>query len=627
MNRSIFTFLLLTFFTFQLQAQVAFWEDFSNGMPDNFVLVDGDGNTPAPNVSYVDKAWVVNAAGSATSTSWYSPAGTSDDWMITSEITIPTVAADVDLLLTWSELAPDKDYLDGYLLKISTSGSPDVDSFVTVMTTEEAANELTTRSLDLKPYMGMTVRFAYVNNSNDKFLLFIDDIEVNGFSDEFLDLALVDNLSPAFSEGKTMSFGVFCSGNYTESFDVTYTVNGGDPITESITPASAFYHGSTVDITLANPLPAGKLNINAIVSNVNGLAADADPTNDTLSFTMIVYDKEQAFARNSLFEVFTSSTCGPCKPGNEKVKTIVGGMDDKPILLKYQQNFPGTGDPYTTAETVERRNHYGINAIPTTQIDGLGKTLNPNSLVLSDITTAQAEPALANITASYQIDPENQSIRVFGSYTAIVDLDGANMMIAIKELTTTKNVKSNDETEFDNVVKKLWNGTAGVDLAGKVAGTTYDFDYTYEFKGDYKLPTDGQAANNINHDIQHSVEDFENLAASVFIEVQDESYILQAMEADMVVGTNDIVALNDVKTYPNPSTDYLTIDYTTTESMPLSIQVVDMAGRLVLTQNLGKVPVGAHSQTIDLTSLVNGSYDISILSGNKGFSTTFVVAK
>ena len=41
---------------------------------------------------------------------------------------------------------------------------------------------------------------------------------------------------------------------------------------------------------------------------------------------------------------------------------------------------------------------------------------------------------------------------------------------------------------------------------------------TYTFQGNYRLPSNGQAANIIDHTKEHSVENFENLRAVVWIQ-------------------------------------------------------------------------------------------------------------
>ncbi|HHB79736.1 MAG TPA: T9SS type A sorting domain-containing protein [Saprospiraceae bacterium] len=629
MNRLFFTFFLSLFALLSgVQAQEVYFEDFSNGMPDDYILVDRDGNTPASGVSFVTDAWVISSTGAAMSTSWYTPAGTSDDWMITSEIDLPEVDSNKTLFLTWAELTPDPDYRDGYDLMINTTGQTNPDSFVNLITVPQAQTSWTVKTYDLSAYQGMAARFAYVNTSNDKYLLLIDDIAIKAYGEN--DMAVLTNLNPNYTlvgnklKVEVGSFGAAAAANC----DLSYSIDGGDTVTANINLSGlSLLETKEVEHPVAPTMTAGLHSVKMWVSNVNG-GIDVDLTNDTLTFDIVVYDESVYTDRNTVLEVFTSSTCPPCKPGNAKIASVVGGMDVKPILLKYQQDFPGTGDPYATDETVARRDFYDISAVPTTQIDGLFKTLNPNDLVVGDITSAQAVGALVDIEASYELDSANQSIHVYGSYTPRVNLvNGTKMILAIKEWTTKKNKKSNGETQFDNVVKKLYNGIEGIDVSGKEAGTVYPFDYTYQFNGNYRLPSNGQEANRIDHAIEHSVENFNNLGASIIFESSRDQYILQAGEAGFVVGLTDLVALKDLNIYPNPSADFLNVSFATSERLPITIQVLDLSGKVLISQKLGELAKGAYQHTLDLSKLVNGTYDVTILSGSTGISSTFTVVK
>ena len=79
------------------QAQTIFQEDFNGVSPlTNWTLINVDGRTPAANVAFVNDAWVTREDFDTTgvgdevavSTSWYSPAGASDDYLITPAIAL-----------------------------------------------------------------------------------------------------------------------------------------------------------------------------------------------------------------------------------------------------------------------------------------------------------------------------------------------------------------------------------------------------------------------------------------------------------------------------------------------------------------------------------------------------------
>ncbi|MBL4657754.1 MAG: T9SS type A sorting domain-containing protein, partial [Flavobacteriales bacterium] len=171
-------------------AVVNFFEDFEGGttMPAGFATFDVDGLTPNVNVAPLGfdgtdaTAWVIADDGSgannvAVSNSWYTPAGTSDDWMITAAINIGASA-----VLSWDANAVDAGFPDGYEVRISTTtqtvaGCQANASLFTIAAENPA---VTARTVDLTAagYANQTVYIAFRNISTDQFLLRIDNIKV-----------------------------------------------------------------------------------------------------------------------------------------------------------------------------------------------------------------------------------------------------------------------------------------------------------------------------------------------------------------------------------------------------------------------------------------------------------------
>jgi thiol-disulfide isomerase/thioredoxin len=65
-----------------------------------------------------------------------------------------------------------------------------------------------------------------------------------------------------------------------------------------------------------------------------------------------------------LFELFTSSTCGPCVEAHEVLDELFENNPNEYASIKYQMNWPGSGDPYYTEEGGVRRDYYNVNSIP-----------------------------------------------------------------------------------------------------------------------------------------------------------------------------------------------------------------------------------------------------------------------
>ena len=157
--------------------------DFSNGIPQGFVLHDNDGRTPSTdmaNIGFeVGKAWITTPEGKdgnmvACSTSWYKNAGQADDWMVTTAIEVKSDKA----VLRWRARTSDKDYRDGYAVLVSEKGqqSADFDTQASLYQTSKENYNWTSHEVSLAQYAGKTIYIAFVNNSKDKACLYIDDV-------------------------------------------------------------------------------------------------------------------------------------------------------------------------------------------------------------------------------------------------------------------------------------------------------------------------------------------------------------------------------------------------------------------------------------------------------------------
>jgi hypothetical protein len=146
-------------------------------------VIDVDGNTPNAAVSFVTDAFVVTdefEVGSnfgAYSTSWYMPAGTADDWLVTPQVVLGPASE-----LSWEAWAPDPIFPDGYEVRIST-GMPTVVGFMAnppLFTVADEANAFTAHAVDLAAagYMDQAVYVAFHNDSTNEFVLVVDDVRI-----------------------------------------------------------------------------------------------------------------------------------------------------------------------------------------------------------------------------------------------------------------------------------------------------------------------------------------------------------------------------------------------------------------------------------------------------------------
>ena len=167
------------------QPTTLLFEDFEGPFPAGWTTINNDGLTPDTSVGFISDAWVItpdlddptSGDSVATSTSWYSPAGTADDWLISPSLSLGTFGNK----LSFKAKSYDGSFPDGFQVFASTHNV--IDSFIQqdTLLTVTAQSPYWTRyfvSLDSFDLTGETIYLAFRNNSEDQYLLSLDSIYV-----------------------------------------------------------------------------------------------------------------------------------------------------------------------------------------------------------------------------------------------------------------------------------------------------------------------------------------------------------------------------------------------------------------------------------------------------------------
>lgn len=178
----------LSFTLFSIVSTISFAQvdllntDFQSGIPASYSIVDNDGLTPDSQVSEYTSAWISvqdpeNALDTvATSTSYFSPIGTANRWLITPSVALGAYGNFIE----WNGKSQDASYPDNYLVLLSTTDTQ-VSSFTDTLIHVWPENaEWTNRQIDLSlnGYNDQTVYIAFVNVTENGFKLYIDDIHI-----------------------------------------------------------------------------------------------------------------------------------------------------------------------------------------------------------------------------------------------------------------------------------------------------------------------------------------------------------------------------------------------------------------------------------------------------------------
>ena len=171
--------------------------DFQQGIPSNFTIVDNDGNTPDPSVSEYSAAWIsitdpIDSTDTiAASTSFFTPVGTANRWLITPQISVGAFGN----YISWDARSHDPSFPDDYLVLVSTTDNQIASFTDTIGHIIEENYQWTNREINLSDsgFNNQNIYIAFVNTTDDGFKLYIDDIEIR--KDDPVSTDLADKLN------------------------------------------------------------------------------------------------------------------------------------------------------------------------------------------------------------------------------------------------------------------------------------------------------------------------------------------------------------------------------------------------------------------------------------------------
>ncbi|MCC6815264.1 MAG: hypothetical protein IT267_02510 [Saprospiraceae bacterium] len=352
---------------------------------------------------------------------------------------------------------------------------------------------------------------------------------------------------------------------------------------------------------------SGTHNLEVFADQLNVSNPDEYPTDDRKKKKIFAMEKLEP--RIPLFEVFSSSSCPPCKPANEKYLSIIENKSpDEFVSIKYQQNFPGNGDPYTTTEAINRRGYYFINSIPRLEIDG-GWDKNGNVFTDQIFNGASTIPAFYTLNGTFKV--EDKKITATVSYSPLFEATGARLYVAILEKITYLNVATNGELEFHHVMKKMLPNETGTVLPTLPPLTQRSNTFSYTFNGEYRLPINGQTANIINHATEHSVEDFSNLYVVAWIQGPDKQVFQAANLKGESSGVYYSAKFETGTLYPNPCSDKILLNIHLKESSQLITHIVDNFGKIVYSRE-NNMASGKQTLEYNIKDIPAGEYHLLI---------------
>jgi hypothetical protein len=613
--------LLFTGLTF---SQVVFNENFdaAAALPAGWVQYNVDGLTPATNVNYMGtNAWVIRANSAtgvgnhAVSTSWYVPAGISNDWLVTPQIAIPGTGS---YQVEFDAMAPDAAYLDGFKVYISTTGNAVANFGTTPVLTQAAApNTYTHFSIPLTAYAGQNIYVAVQNNSNDKFLLFLDNFKVRQPSPD-----------DAILNSTTLNRYSLTSTN--NNLGLRVTNDGANPISNiTVNWNDGTDHISTIPVTIApgasttinHPTPVTyasvvEKNIAVTITNVNG-NVDPIPSNNTDSKLFNTVSANSA--KNVVIEEGTGTWCGWCPRG-------AVAMDY--MTSTYPNDFIGVavhnGDPMTVTDYDAGANFSGY---PGSNVDRVLLDQSVSQSAFEGYYNARKNLIVpAAMDMSVNISGAAVTMNVTATFKTNFAAANYRLGVIIAENSVSGTTTAYDQT---NYYAANANGAMGgyESMADPVPAAQMVYDHVGRaLLGGYSgqagsvpaVSVEGATATNTFNYFVPSTSIRANMYAVAVLIDQTTGEIVNAKKSSLTSAQLNESSSIDMVVFPNPASEKVTVSFEA-KNTEYVISITDIQGRTVLTQTLSNVS-GAQSVNLPIQGLASGNYIVSVATAGQSFN-------
>lgn len=609
-------------------SQVVMSENFDGGttLPAGWTQSNEDGLTPNSNlpISFGSNAWVVAqySAGNniAVSTSWYSPPGTSNDWLISPQIAVPNATG---YECKFDVKASDPSYPDGFKVYISTTGNTVADFGTTPVLTVPAAPSaaFTMQSINLDAYQGQNIYVAIQNYSNDKNLLFLDNFKVRKPVND--DAILVSSTLNRYSLTNTNNTLGLTVKNDGANLITSITVDWNDGTSHSNVISTNIAPGATA--TINHPVPVSyatvvEENISVEITAVNS-NSDGNPSNNTSA--NIINTVSQNSTKVVLIEEGTGTWCGYCPRGavamdymDQNHPTTFAGVavhnGDPMTVTAYDNGADFSGLPGANVDRVILGGDVSNNDFETYHNDrkdlivpaglDLTATINGNAITLNASATFRTPFTASNFRLGVIMSEDN--VTGTGSGYNQTNYYANNALGAMGGFESLPDPVPAAQMVYNHVGRALLGGYDG--QTGSVPAAI----------------TDGQVVNYTFNYTVPSTSVRGNMHATLVLIDQANGEVVNAKQIPLTqlsVAENTTI---NMEVYPNPASEAVNVKFDG-KGGSYQVSLIDLTGRTVASSQVDAN--GVTSVAIPVKGLKAGSYLVSVANETGSFTQQVVV--
>ncbi len=612
---AFFAFALLTI----AHAQVLYQQDFENGFED-MILIDNDNKTPHANVASFVDAWNIrdNVSGQAAiSNSWYAPPGKSDDWMIT-----PTISGITQkTILEWDAMALDADFPDGYKVMVSVTGTAiaDFTDQIFLIAGEDANDDFAHRFVVLDAYVNKDIHIAFVNNSNDQFLLAVDNITVRSLLDVDGAFVKVDGESYVRT-GEATYLNYTIKNDGLQTID-TVTITWSDGIasySETLTGLNLQF-SEEYEGTLDHDFTAESPDEYALNFSITSVGSIPDGLDDNNTVSKTISAVSTVVPKRIVAEEATGTWCGYCPRGAVYMDQMV---EDYPDLFIPLAVHNGPNDPMKVVEYDDALTNFpGFAGFPSVVMDRRivvdPLDLETGMAALRDLVTPVAVDVYATIdslarkmyiqgkittyanrtTAKYNlvlVVAEND-VRGTGAGYRQTNYYANNALGAMAGYEALPDPVPASQMKYDFVGRKLIHGFHGTP---DIIPSTFQVDDEFNFTAAYIFP---------------ATFDMDQLYVVAMVIDSTSGNVLNAAKSDAATSAvKEIKELGTLKIYPNPAQGTAYVDLELTATATVTMELVNQLGQTVRILDNGKLPAGHSVVPVKVAGLPAGVYLVKL---------------
>lgn len=625
-----FTYLLfLVCFSFGLNAQVYFSDDFSDLDISDWTIYDADGDSYSWDVGdWSFDGTLPEFSESLFSRSWISGVGglNPNNYAVSPAIDLSGASTGLQLEYTYGTPQAAPYHPETYSVYVTTSNSLSALQSATAVHTETLSNPSSSQVnvINLDAYIGQTIYISFRHHDTfDENVMVIDDVTVS--VPLSLDASLVD-----------VSLNRYSLTSVDNQLTLEVNNNGSTPITslELNWSDGTTDHIQTVPVTISpgetlsvdHPTPVNyssveEKNINVTITSVNG-SSDGDASNNNSG--ALFNTLSQLGTTRVVIEEQTGTWCGWCPRGTVGMSYMGTNYPDTAILIAVHGGDPMEYSPYISGINNIIGSGYP-NAVINRKIES-----DPGSVSLEPAYNSEINnivPVDLNSTATL----DGSTLEVNASATFYSNFSNANyrLGVIIKEDNVTG---TSSGYAHVNYYSGGGNGPMGgyENLPDPVPAS----DMVYDLVGRALLGgfdgapgsvpssiSDGQVVNHMfTYDIPVTIDQNYMSVVVVLIDGNDGS-IVSGFEQTLgeVLSIQENNSIDGVAVYPNPVNNVLKINLQQ-PSGKYSVAVFDVLGRQVMTSSFNE----SHTLELDVNNLAKGQYILKLTNKDNSYVTKFV---